>query len=53
MDLYTNTKEKIKEVIESSKKVEKINILSNSILEISEQTGLLSLMVKLKIKQLM
>ncbi|MBW4829628.1 MAG: methyl-accepting chemotaxis protein [Clostridiaceae bacterium] len=43
MNLYANTKEEIKEAIESSKEVEKINILSNSILEISEQTGLLSL----------
>ena len=36
MDLYANTKEEIKEATESSKEVEKINILSNSILEISE-----------------
>ncbi|MSS43222.1 HAMP domain-containing protein [Anaerosalibacter bizertensis] len=43
MNLYANTKEEIKEAIQSSKEVEKINILSNSILEISEQTGLLSL----------
>lgn len=43
MNLYANTKEEIEEAIESSKEVEKINILSNSILEISEQTGLLSL----------
>lgn len=43
MNLYANTKEEIEEAIQSSKEVEKINILSNSILEISEQTGLLSL----------
>lgn len=43
MELYNNTKKEIDEAIESSKEVNKINILSNAILTISEQTSLLSL----------
>lgn len=43
MSIYSNTKEEIKQAIVSSKEVEKINVLSNAILEISEQTSLLSL----------
>ena len=43
MSIYNNAKEEIDKAIESSKEVEKINILSNAIRQISEQTSLLSL----------
>lgn len=43
MSIYLNTKKEIEEAIKSSKKVDEINILSNAILEISEQTSLLAL----------
>ncbi|WP_353095989.1 methyl-accepting chemotaxis protein [Tissierella praeacuta] len=43
MNMYDEAKEEIRKAIEASKEVEKINILSNAILEISEQTSLLSL----------
>ena len=43
MNLYINTKEEIEDAIESSKEVEKINVLSNAILDITEQTNLLAL----------
>lgn len=43
MDIYENTKAQIENAIESSKNVNKINILSNAILEITEQTNLLAL----------
>lgn len=43
MNIYANTRKEIEEAIESSKEVAKINVLSNAILEISEQTSLLSL----------
>lgn len=43
MDIYNSSRSEIEQAIESSKEVEKINILSNAILEISEQTSLLSL----------
>ncbi|MGN9165168.1 methyl-accepting chemotaxis protein [Tissierellaceae bacterium HCP3S3_D8] len=43
MDIYSNTRDEIEETIKSAKEVEKINVLSNAILEISEQTSLLSL----------
>lgn len=43
MNIYSNTRVEIESAIESAKEVEKINILSNAILEISEQTSLLSL----------
>ncbi len=43
MDIYSNARREIEVAIESSKEVDKINILSNAILEISEQTSLLSL----------
>jgi methyl-accepting chemotaxis protein len=43
MSIYGNAKMEIEKSIESSKEVEKINILSNAILEISEETSLLSL----------
>ncbi|MEW8973274.1 MAG: methyl-accepting chemotaxis protein [Tissierellaceae bacterium] len=43
MDIYSNTKDEMEEAIKSAKEVEKINVLSNAILEISEQTSLLSL----------
>ena len=42
-EVYSTTKEEIERAVESAKEVEKINILSNAILEISEQTSLLSL----------
>lgn len=41
--MYKNAKEQIEEAIEASKNVDKINILSNAILEITEQTNLLAL----------
>jgi methyl-accepting chemotaxis protein len=43
MDLYVSTRKEIEEAIESSKEVEKINVLSNAILGITEQTSLLAL----------
>lgn len=43
MQMYTDTRKELEEAIESSKEVEKIDILSNAILEISDQTSLLSL----------
>ncbi len=43
MEVYSKSKEEIAIAIESSKEVDKINVLSNAILEIAEQTGLLSL----------
>lgn len=43
MDLYSNARVEIEKAILASKEVEKINVLSNAILEISEQTSLLSL----------
>lgn len=43
MDIYSSTKKEIEEAIIASKEVSKINILSNAILDISEQTSLLSL----------
>src|SRR5690606_29243895 len=43
LGIYRDTKKEIENAIESSKEVEKINILSNAILQISEQTSLLSL----------
>ncbi|NOH15493.1 methyl-accepting chemotaxis protein [Clostridium cochlearium] len=43
MNIYVNTKEELKDAIKSSKEVEKINVLSSAILEISEQTNLLAL----------
>ncbi|WFA08280.1 methyl-accepting chemotaxis protein [Tissierella sp. Yu-01] len=43
MEIYSSTKEEIQNAITSAKDVNKINVLSNAILEISEQTSLLSL----------
>lgn len=43
MDMYTTARAEIEKAIRASKEVEKINILSNAILQISEQTSLLSL----------
>lgn len=43
MEMYTKARKEIEQAIESSKAIEKINILSNAILKISEQTSLLSL----------
>ncbi|WMM24303.1 methyl-accepting chemotaxis protein [Tissierella sp. MB52-C2] len=43
MNIYSDARKEIDNAIVSSKEVEKINILSNAILEISEQTSLLSL----------
>lgn len=43
MDMYHKTREEIEDAIKSSHEVEKINILSNAILEISDQTSLLAL----------
>ena len=43
MDTYNHTREEIEKAIKSSEEVEKINILSNAILEISDQTSLLAL----------
>ncbi len=41
--IYQSAKSKLEEAIEESKAVEKINTLSNAILEITEQTNLLAL----------
>lgn len=43
MELYNTTRAKMEKAIEGSKAVEQINLLSNAILEISEQTSLLAL----------
>lgn len=43
MRIYGGAKEEIERAIESSREVAKINVLSNAILQISEQTSLLSL----------
>lgn len=43
LEMYTNVKEKSEKAIEGSKAVEKINELTNTIMEISSQTGLLAL----------
>lgn len=43
MNIYENTRKEIEEAIKSAKEVEKIDVLSNAILEISEQTSLLAL----------
>ena len=43
VDINARTRKEIDLAIEASKEVEKINILSNAILDISEQTSLLSL----------
>lgn len=43
MEMYHNVKTKADEAIEGSKAVEKINELTNTIMEISSQTGLLAL----------
>lgn len=43
LSIYEKSKEEIAKAIESSKNVEKINILSNAILEITDQTNLLAL----------
>lgn len=43
MRIYTHSREEIEKAIAASKEVEKINVLSNAILQISEQTSLLSL----------
>lgn len=43
LDIYESTKMEIEQAIIQAKEVEKINILSNAILDISEQTNLLSL----------
>ena len=43
INIYNKTKDEIQEAIEASKEVEKINVLSNAILEITEQTSLLAL----------
>ncbi len=43
LDIYSNARKEIEKAITASKEVEKINVLSNAILEISEQTSLLSL----------
>lgn len=43
MDMYQSVKEKSQKAIEGSKAVDKINALSDTIMEISSQTGLLAL----------
>lgn len=43
MEVYTTTREEMEQAIESSKEVDKINVLSSAILKITEQTNLLSL----------
>lgn len=43
LNIYSSTKDEIEQAIISAKEVEKINILSNAILDITEQTNLLSL----------
>lgn len=43
MDIYSSTREEIREALKSATEVEKIHALSNAILDISEQTSLLSL----------
>ena len=48
MEMYTNVKEKSEKAIEGSKAVEKINELTNTIMEISSQTGLLALIASIE-----
>lgn len=43
LKIYSNTRKELEDAIKSSEEVEKINILSDAILEISDQTSLLSL----------
>ncbi|WP_154440662.1 methyl-accepting chemotaxis protein [Tissierella pigra] len=43
MDVYRDAKTEVERAIEASREVNKINVLSNAILEISEKTSLLSL----------
>src|SRR5690606_29867479 len=43
LDIYTHARDEINRAIEASKEVEKINTLTNAILDISNQTSLLSL----------
>lgn len=42
-DIFNSTKENLKKAIDNSKVVEKINILSNAIMQITDQTNLLAL----------
>ena len=42
-EIVTDIREKLEEAIEQSKSVEQINILADTILEITDQTNLLSL----------
>ena len=39
MEIYSNAREEIEKAIVSSKRSRKINVLSNAILQISEQTS--------------
>lgn len=43
LNLYKNSKSEIEKAIEASRNVEQINVLSNAILEIADQTSLLAL----------
>lgn len=43
LSIYKDSKEEIARAIEASKNVEKINVLSNAVLEITDQTSLLAL----------
>lgn len=43
LDVYENARSKIVDAIEASKNVQKINVLSNAILEITDKTSLLAL----------
>lgn len=43
MEIYSKSKKEVDEAIEASQEVNKINVLSNAILEITEQTNLLAL----------
>lgn len=43
VEVFNNTKEKLQKAIENSKVVDKINILSNAIMQITDQTNLLAL----------
>ena len=51
MEMYTNVKEKSEKAIEGSKAVEKINELTNTIMEISSQTGLLALNASIELRE--